>query len=239
MKNRTAKSSVISGATYLVAFCLAPFVMSNAVLADAITTVSFYGLGINGSANFTIVPNVSPPDPNPLCGTAGNNPCRTDPPGAYKITNVTGTFSDANIGIVNASITGLVPINPANERDPTFDGLVPASLSFIDPAGLSYNNLFFANGSPIDCDFPFSGTLLDVFGTAFTITGGDTVNFWGDGNYNFGPLTYGVGVTEEGNPVPLDYQFAGISVPEPLTLSLFSAGLFGVVSMRRRKKKVA
>ena len=231
MKIFTAKAMVLS------AFCLAS--LSAGADASAIVNFHLHGMGVSGSGAFTIVPNISPPDPNPLCGTAGNNPCRSDPHGAWRITNVTGTFSDANIGIMNASITGLVPTSPENEHDPVFDPLVPASLSFL-PAGLSYNNLFFPIGSPIDCNFPFYGTFLDVFGTAFTISGGYTVDFWGDGNMGHGgSLTYGAAVAM-GTSV-LDNQFAGITAnaPEPLTLSLFGAGLVGAAAMRRRRKKAA
>ena len=160
------------------------------------------------------------------------------------LTGISGTFSDSSAGIDNVAITGLVPISPTNERDPVFDPLVPKSLSYIDftnenppGAGLSYDNLFFPGGNPIDCDFPFSGTRLDVFGAAFTISGGDTVVLWGDGDYGFGPLTYGVGVTDGINE--LDYHFSGISaVPEPDSLWLLGAGLLllSVPVLRRRKR---
>jgi hypothetical protein len=210
----------------------------------AVWLLDFQGPGVSGNVAITAVPNVSPTDPNPNCGTPGNNACRTDPAGAYMITSITGTFSDSNTPtpIVNANITGLVPINPTNERDATFDPLVPASLSYIDYANetiqgsgaLSYNNLFFPDGSPIDCAYPFSGTLLDVFGAAFTIVGGDTVDFWGDGNYGYGPLTYGVGVTDGTNE--LDYQFSGISaaVREPGSVWLLASGLLGVLAWRQK-----
>jgi len=84
---------------------------------------------------------------------------------------------------------------------------------------LTYNNLFFPNGSPIDCDFPFSGTFVDVFGMAFTVAGGYTVNLWGDGDMNGpGTTTYGVALTQ--GSTQLVYQFAGVdaAVPEPSSL---------------------
>jgi hypothetical protein len=201
----------------------------------------FSGQGVSGTMALTASPNVSRPDPNPNCGTAGQNACRSDPAGAYMITSINGTFTDTNIGITNASITGLIPISPTNERDPVFDPLVPTSLSYVDyanesppGAGLSYNNLFFPTGSPIDCDYPFDGTLLDVFGLAFTIAGGDQVVFWGDGNYQFGPLTYGAGVTDGTNL--LDYQFSGVSaaLPEPGSIALLATGMLGLLAWRKR-----
>ncbi len=201
------------------------------------STFWFNGLGISGSATVTIVPNVSPSDPNLLCGTAGQNACRADPPGAFMITGITGTFSDANIGISNAQIQALVPISPANERDPVFDPAVPTSLSFIDytneippnDVGFSYDNLFYSGGAPIVCAFPFTGTFVDPFGVAFTIAGGDTVVFWGDGNSGpGGSLTYGAAVTDGVDK--LDYQFAGINaaIPEPSTWAMLLVGFAGV-----------
>lgn len=210
----------------------------------------FGGGPFSGKGTFTVTPNVSSADPDLLCGTAGQNPCRADPPGAYAITAVTGTFTDAADGIFNAKITGLVPINPAKERDPAFDPLVPTSLSFVDypgdkgPAGaLTYNNLFFYGGSPIDCLFPYFGTFVDVFGVAFTVDGGYIADLWGDGNM-FGPhtTTYGVGVTDGKDG--LQYQFAGVnasfSVPEPSTWALMLTG-FGALGygLRRGRRQMA
>lgn len=225
--------TVLSRFVFLLA--LAPAAAFTGAQANTIVPFNLGGLGFSGSGTVTIVPNVSPSDPNPLCGTAGQNPCRADPPGAFRITSISGTFTDANLGIFNAPITGLVPTNPTNERDPTFDPLVPSSLSYLE-ANLSYNNLFFPNGSPIDCAYPFSGTFLDVFGVAFTIGGGDIVDFWGDGNeLPNGGLTYGIAVTQGANV--LEYHFDGINagIPEPLTLSLFAMGLFGAGAMRRKR----
>lgn len=215
----------------------AAVVLAAASSAEASMVVPFKLSGPNfyGKGTLTVEPNVSPADPNPLCGTPGENPCRHDPPGAWRITDIAGTFTDRNIGIVHAAITGLIPISPTNEHDPIFDPLVPASLSYL-PANLSYNNLFFPYGNPLDCNFPFWGTFVDVFGVAFTIAGGYSVDFWGDGNMGpGGALTYGAAVSM--GDARLDYLFAGITAdaPEPLTLTLFGAGLIGAGFLRRRK----
>ncbi|HEX3756947.1 MAG TPA: PEP-CTERM sorting domain-containing protein [Rhizomicrobium sp.] len=201
----------------------------------------FSGQGFGGSGTLTFEPDVSPTDPNPNCATDGTG-CRADPDGAFAITGITGTFSDATDGIFNADITGLVPINPANERDTGFDPLVPTSLSFIDyPSGsLTYNNLFFPGGSPIDCNYPFFGTFLDVFGLAFTVDGGYTAVLWGDGAEPVVGLTYGVAVINStgGLARTPDGVNASLSaVPEPFTLSIFGAALAGAAAIRRRKVK--
>src|SRR5947209_4501211 len=103
--------------------------------AAFVVPFAFNGAGFNAVGHITVEKNVPPPDPNPNSGTPGNDPCRTDPPGAYRIIAIKGSFSDATDGIANAPITGLVPISPTNERDPTFDPLVPSSLSYIDYPG--------------------------------------------------------------------------------------------------------
>ena len=225
-----------------------------AALAASVVTVqraradvwgfSFSGAGVSGQVELTVQPNVSPTDPNASCGTLGNNPCRSDPVGAYKITNISGVFSDTNGGlnIVNRAITGLVPISPSLPRDPVFDPLVPTSLSFIDytneanpGSALSYDNLFYPAGAPVVCDWLFTGTAIDIYGVAFTLSNGDTAVVWGDGNYNNGLLTYGAAVTDGVNE--LDYQFSGIdgAIPEPQSYAIVLAGL-GALGLARRRR---
>jgi|SwirhisoilCB2_FD_contig_61_912178_length_759_multi_3_in_0_out_0_1 hypothetical protein len=214
---------------------------------SAVVTFGFSnGAGVSGSGTFTTTLNVSPTDPNPLCGMVGQNACRADPPGAYSITSISGTFSDTADGINNAAITGLIPISPANERDAVFDPLVPTSLSFYDltpssNGAFTYNNLFFPAGSPIDCAFPFSGTFLDVFGLAFNVAGGYAVDLWGDGDlHGPGTLTYGVRVTD-GTRFLVD-QFDGVNatatIPEPATWMIMLMG-FGALGYALRRRRVA
>jgi hypothetical protein len=229
---------VVAAAALVAAIASAPLAYAGPI------AFSLSGPGLSASGYVTVVPNVAPPDPNPLCGTAGENPCRTDPAGAYSITGITGVFSDATSGISNALITGILPINPANERDPIFDPLVPSSLSFVDygtgatAGALSYNNLFFPNGSPIDCSgFPFGGTFLDVYGMAFLVNGGYTVNVWGLGDVA-GPGTtmYGAAVTDGTRSLNRLDGGVTLAVPEPGTLALFGVGLLGMIARRRHSR---
>ncbi len=245
------RHEILSAATLCAALVVGQSAQANPLTYG----FSFWGAGVSGHLAIEVAPNTqgayNDPGFAPYNNVSGNGGgLRNDPTPAYAITSITGTFSDSTLGIVNASITGLVGINPANERDVAFDKYVPASLSFIDFAGantpgaqgpyLSYDNLFFPDGNPFVCDplgYPFKGTLLDVFGVAFTVEGGYTVDFWGDGNLGFGPLTYGVGVVGGGEGGRLlDYTFAGISVPEPGSMSLFGAGV-GLLVLRRKFAK--
>jgi hypothetical protein len=202
---------------------------------------SFNGDGFSGSGSLTIAPNVAPADPDPTCGSPGHNACRTDPPGAYAITAITGTFSNPLNSIVNATITGLVPTNPANEKDPIFDPRVPSSLSFVDygSGALSYDNLFYPGGSPNVCTtFPFGGTFVDVYGVAFTVAGGYTVDLWGDGDLH-GPGTTAYGVSLTDGTQLLATSFDGVNasvaaVPEPSSFAMLSVGLLGMLAWRKR-----
>jgi len=94
--------------------------------------LQFNGAGISANVNLAVAPNVSPPDPNPSCGTLGNNPCRTDPVGAYMITGISGTFSDSNNSFVDNQ-----PLNIVNAQ-------LPASSRSIRPMnGIRFSTRWF------------------------------------------------------------------------------------------------
>jgi hypothetical protein len=190
------------------------------------TSFDFSGAGVSGSGHITFETDT----------VAG------DPVGAYTITGITGTFSDANLGIVDEAITGLVAINPVN---PPYGAPFPVSLSILDvlnspspdPA-ISYDNLFYPGISPITCpDYPGSGGHLDVYGVMFTLANGYIVDVWSNGTIPGvpAPLSYGAAVVDRSMSV-VDYQSAGVTfaVPEPGSLCLVATGLLGALGWRRR-----
>jgi hypothetical protein len=201
----------------------------------------FMGPGVSGRLNLTYEPN---PNVGPLPQTAPN---LVDPVGSFVITGITGTYSDTALGISNAAVTGIVPLNrvspePTNLLAPNSFSLLPVSNGVASPGGLSlglhYDNLFYPAGSPQTAsDYPFSGGVFDIYGMAFNISGGNSVNFWSNGTVPGAGLDYGVAVT---NGVDVLNYTAGVSiaaVPEPATWAMFIGG-FGLIggAMRRRRK---
>jgi hypothetical protein len=99
----------------------------------------------------------------------------------FKITSVSGTFSDATLGILNASITSLVPSSPTPPLDVPPNLLAPNDFShFAVATGLpdesrgfiTYDNLFWPNGAPPTASaFDGAGGFLDIYGLLFTIGG--------------------------------------------------------------------
>jgi hypothetical protein len=232
-------------APWLLAACIAALGF-DAQAQAAVVDFSVAGAGYSLTGAFTVATDVPPTDPDPTCGTAGGNACRSDPAGAVRITGVSGVFSDSADGIVNAAIGGLIPISPSNERDPVFDPLPPSSLSFVDYAPssggyFSYDNLLFLAGSPIDCGtFPFAGTFLDDFGTAFTVAGGYLVNLWGDGDlHGPGTTAYGIDVVSDGTLLSSSFDgLSGSAVPEPSTWAMMLLALGGLGWRLRRQRVV-
>jgi hypothetical protein len=158
---------------------------------------------------------------------------------ALEITSVSGTFSDTNAGIANATVTGLVPVNNAipestnllapNDfsRFAVASGLPPVSNGFV-----TYDNLFWPGGAPATAsDFDGAGGFLDIYGLMFSIGGGTVVDLFNNGVGAFSGIDYGgFGVVVANADVALDYVSAGVtaSTPEPSTWAMMVLGFAGL-----------
>ena len=217
---------------YRVLYVAATIVMlaSGSFARAGQTHFSFGGAVISGSGTLTY----------------GVDSVAGDPAGAYAITGISGTFSDAKLGLVDVAITGLVPINPIS---PSLGAPYPVSMSYYSvknphppDASLSYDNLYYPGGSPITCaGYPGAGGFLDVYGVMFTLANGDVVDFWSNGTFTGGPpLSYGAAVVDSTSYIR-DFQSAvlGMSVPEPGSLGLMATGLIGALAVRLRRRSAA
>jgi PEP-CTERM motif len=162
-----------------------------------------------------------------------------DPLNAQAITGVTGTFSDAKLGISDVAITGLIATNP----EPHFDEdlTIPHSFGWYPAPGvISYDNLFYVNGSPQTCTVPPPGNyggFFDNYGVMFSLANGDVVDLYSNGDITAagnppvtpGPNFYGVvvGYTDPVNGFTPDYTSAGgliFNIPEPSTWAMMMLG---------------
>jgi hypothetical protein len=220
------------------------FAAAASVPADAtVEAFTISGSGISSSFVLTFEPNANT---GILPGTSPNP---VDPVGSYVITGITGTFSDSNIGLFDAVITGIVPSNSSNPQPTNL--LAPESFGFypIDggrptPAGgtapgFSYDNLFYPGGSPRTAsDYPFGGGFFDIYGIVFTLEGGDAVNVWSNGIVPRAGLSYGVGVTDGLSVIDYESPLSLAAVPEPSTWATMLLGFGGIgFAMRRSRKR--
>ncbi len=159
-------------------------------------------------------------------------------PSAFEVTGISGTFSDAALGIVDASITGLQALThatpePGNTLAPADFSRFPVAVG-TEHGSISYDNLFWPLGSPQTANsYPPHGGFMDIYGLLFTIGGGDVVNFWSNGVFPGDPLP-DYGVTVATSAAQLDsVPTAVTATPEPGTLLLLGTGVVGALLWRR------
>lgn len=215
-------------------------IMMAAVAGSAKSQAATVNFGFQGpDVTYALTLTVEP-DPN--TGVLPSDPPNSvDPIGAYVITGVSGTFSDAALRITDAAVTGLEPLNRVAPEVTNL--LAPASFSLLEvahgvqggghvTAGLHYDNLYYPGGSPQTAsDYEPHGGVFDIYGLAFTLDNGDAVNVWSNGVFD-GVTDYGVVVTDRIDVPP---------VPLPAAARLFGAALLilGSVGYGRRLRPAA
>ncbi len=165
-------------------------------------------------------------------------------PDAYRVTDISGTFSTSNNGIgTDSEVLGLVAVNHATpestnllapndfSRFAVASGLSPVSNGF-----LTYDNLFWPGGSPQTAsDYPPHGGLLDIYGLMFRIGDNRVVDLWSNGDLGAGP-DYGVAIAT--TDMALGYVAGGVTasiapVPLPASAWMLAGGLLALFAWRR------
>ncbi|MBI1397505.1 MAG: PEP-CTERM sorting domain-containing protein [Betaproteobacteria bacterium] len=193
---------------------------------------SFAGSGISGSLTLTY-------------GSATD----AKNPQAFEVTGISGTFSDSNNGlsIVNAPVGPLVPIT--RDTPEATNLLAPNDFSRfavatgLDPVNngfLTYDNLFYPNGSPPTAsDYPLHGGVLDIYGLMFSIGDGKYVDLWSNGDITGSGTGAIYGAAVANHDQAFDYVGGVAAVPEPDTFVMLGGGLMvvGLYAGRRRRAK--
>jgi hypothetical protein len=172
----------------------------------------------------------------------------------FEITSISGTFTDTNIGIVNAPVTALVAISPTPPLDDPPNLAAPNDFSHFAVATklppesrgfITYDNLFWPDGAPPTATaFDGAGGFLDIYGLLFGIGGGTVVDLFDNGIGAFSGINYGgYGVVVATADAQLDRVARGgtVTVPEPSTWAMVILGFagLGVAGYRRSRKPVA
>jgi len=183
-----------------------------------------------------------------------NTSTGTQPPNAGVITlTQNGANSvDVNLDLINPTYGILNTGGPHTPFAFNLAGSGALSINFTTPAGGVYSSGIFSLNTSGGSNVPFGD-----FGVAIDDTAGN-----GSGNAYYGDLLFTltrVGGLSTDDFIAngsgayfaadlTDHQSTGaqawttrstVSVPEPITLSLFGAGFAGIAAMRRRKKKSA
>jgi hypothetical protein len=237
-KARTRIRAALPACVMLATLAFAPYASADVV------RILFNGTWGSGYADLTL----EAPAPGDVIDPAKS---------PMAITGASGAFG-------GAAIIGVRPLDPAPVPPQEDPAKLPDSYSLFsipgygDHDGLSYDNLFYGNGSPAICylldgslEYPFAGGLFDLMGVMFALDDGSFIDLWSFGDTApdfFGPgwpggLAYGMSViqpTDDGGyevlPGP---PFATASIPEPNVLWLFGAGGLGLLAWRRPVEKKA
>ena len=227
MNAKTGRTGLLPACAMLAILAFAPYASAN------VTRIHFNGAAGSGYADLTL-----------QSAGAGDVINPSHPPLA--ITNASGKFNSATI----TGVRGIDHTTAPGEVLPYSYSLFSIP-GYGDHDGVSYNNLFYPNGSPLICFvdgslvYPFSGGFLDLMGVMFVLDNGDFLDLWSFGDTApgfFGPswpggLTYGMKLiqpTGEGGYAVLALPpFANASVPEPNFVWLLGAAVLGLFAWRR------